>query len=197
MVDMSINKLLDLISSGVAKPNRYRVNLILPPGVTEQFDGVMPLSVSGQITRVDHTINRQGRIGLMASAASLPSRMLDTMESRVYGQKRRLPFSYAVSENVNVTLTTTKDFPERKYIEVWQGAVANISSNTMNYPAEYLGQVEISALDAKGNKTYSVTLVNAYPMSLGNTELSYNANNTAAFTPASFSYHTWYSNIIN
>jgi len=79
----------------------------------------------------------------------------------------------------------------RRYFEIWQNAVVNIQSNTMNFYSEYVSDVIIEQLDTEGNPTYGVQLIEAYPMSVTAMDYSYSNQNTIQNIAIVLTYKYW------
>lgn len=194
MTDMSISNFLAKMSPrGLAYPNRYKIRIHPPTGILAFASGVSPYAVSGRFQQAINFINAGGVIEMMAAQVSLPSRIFDMMELRTYGVSQRIPFSVAISETLTMMFLSSSWYAERHYFELWQSIVANVRSNTMNYPKEYLGRVEIIALDKEGKETYQVMLEDAIPTSVQQIDLGYATNNVPVFTPVSWTFKNWSS----
>lgn len=194
----SISYFLDKIAGrGIATPNRYKIRIYPPRGIQQfaEISGVSPFAVFGQYQSTANIINMNGLIDIMAAQVSLPSRMLELMEVRTYGPKQKLPFGVSATETVSMLFLSSSWYAERHYFELWQSIIANFRSNTMNYPNEYLGRVEIITLDREGNEGYKVMLEEAFPSAVQQIDLSYSTNNTPVYTPVSWSYRNWSSPI--
>ena len=194
--DLSITNFLNRIAQrGLASPNKYKIRIYPPAGIQQFADAssVSPFAIYGKFQSAANFINNNGSIDIMAAQVSLPSRMLDLMEVRTYGPKQKLPFGVSTTETVSMMFLSSSWYAERHYFELWQSIIANVKSNTMNYPTEYLGRVEIIALDKEGNEGYKVILEDAFPSAVQQIDLSYATNNSPVYTPVSWTFKNWSS----
>ena len=194
MINLSITNFLANLKDGLAMPNRYRVTIFPPRGI-EAVEGVSSLVYTQNINKNFTSLNPANRMSLLALGAMLPSRNMELMEIRTYGIKQQLPFSISVNEPLIVSFLGTSYLAERKYFEIWQAAIANLKSNTMNFPNEYLGSMVIDVLKRDGTIAYTVTLTDVFPSVVPQLELSYSSNNTPMLIPVTFIFKTWDSNI--
>lgn len=82
-------------------------------------------------------------------------------------------------------------FDTRDFFEVWQSAVINISTNTLNFPDEYVSDVSIMAMTRDGRDAYGVKLFEAWPVTIGETSLSYSDADTLAAVTVGMEYKYW------
>lgn len=191
--DVSLTTFLSSLYRGIATPNRYKIRLHPPAGISVFTEGVSPFAQVEHYRSANNYINHNGMVEMMATQVGLPSRLFDMMEIRTYGVKQRLPFSISTSEMITIMFTGSSWLAERHYLELWQNIVANVGSNSMNYPDEYLGSVEIILLDREGNESYVVILDDAFPQAVQQIDLNYSSNNIPLFVPSNWSFKTWRS----
>lgn len=192
MVDLSINSFLSKFKTGVSKPSRYEVKFSLPKGVSvgEGEIGVNNDAINGRIQRMQSYFNAQGSINVKCHTATLPQRALMTREHRQNSAPFRVPYS-ASYEPVTFSFYMDSNADSRDYFEVWQSAVVNLGTNTINFYDEYVSDIEMVMLDPYGEESYGVTLFDAYPTSIGMIDLSYGQVNAYTTCVVSMSYKSW------
>jgi hypothetical protein len=192
--DLSITSFISKINLGLAKPSRYRVEFSLPRGFEDSpsLPGVNSNSSSSLIKSQEANMNRQGYINIMCHSCNFPQRTLLTYEHRQLIGPYRVPYSQTY-DPVTFSFYTDPYYTVREYFDIWQNAVINIGSNTVNYYNEFTSDIRIVSIDNEGNDTYFVDLYEAYPLNVGMVDLSYsNMNNTQTIT-VTMSYKYWAS----
>ncbi len=176
---------------GVATTNRYRVELFLPAGVGGSSGaGVNDDARSGAISAMQNYFNGSEQINVKCQNALLPGRSLDTYDYRQNSAPFRLPYSSTYGP-AGLTFLADAGFDTRDFFEVWQSAVVNIGTNTLNFPNEYVADVNIYILDRAGDDRYGVKLYEAWPVDISETQLSYADQNTTAAVAVSLEYKYW------
>lgn len=183
---------LSKFRDGVASSNRYRVEFFLPRGVNLGGGqlGVNDDARVGQITTMQNYFNAKEQVNVKCHTASFPERNLETYEYRQNSAPFRLPFSSSYNP-VSFTFMADGRFDTRDFFEVWQSAVINISTNTLNFPDEYVSDVSIMALTRDGRDAYGVKLFEAWPVTIGETSLSYSDADTLAAVTVGMEYKYW------
>lgn len=189
---MDIMSFLARFSDGFSKPNRYRVEMVLPPGVALGAGeiGVNNDARRGQISRMNSFFNSGGDIDVKCHTMTFPQRSLMTMEHRQNSAPFRTPYS-ATYDPVTFSFYANAFMDARDYFEVWQSAVVNLGSNTMNFYDEYVADIKLHMLDDYGEDAYTVTLFEAYPLNIGIVDASYSQANTVTTCTVTMSFKSW------
>lgn len=151
------------INTGIARPNRFKVVL---PGDT-------------------------GSIGILCYGCTLPQRSLKTYDLNQRGVPYRIPFSQEYSP-VTFSFYATPEYNTRLFFEDWQHKViASYAMNVMGTYNRFVKEVKIQALGRAGDITYGVKLFEAYPLTIGDSDLNYGTNNTYQTVSVTLSYKYW------
>ena len=193
--DLSVTSFISRFGSGFARPNRYRVEFSLPRGFSASpaLPGVNSNSSSALIQFQEIAMNQNGNINIMCHSCNLPQRTLLTYEHKQLIGPYRVPYSQSY-DPVTFSFYTDPQYTTREYFDIWQNAVINIGSNTLNYYNEFTSDIRIFTLDNLGNDTYFVELYEAYPINIGIVDLSYSNMNTTQTVTVTMSYKYWASN---
>lgn len=178
---------------GVLKPNRYRVLFTLPEGVQATAEvglKIKQASVSGNILGSNMSLNENGGIDIKCHTATFPQRTLQTYEINQNTSPYRVPFSQ-MYDPVTFSFYADSTADTRRFFDIWQNAVVNVKSNTLNFYTEFVRNVTIWSLDDAGNETYGVVLRDAYPLSVGAMEVSYSQANNFQTTVVTMAYRNW------
>ena len=157
---------------GYAVPNRFEV-IIAPPG--------------GE--------NAQSKkISLRCESVTLPGRNLNTLtDSNIYGPTREVVNGVTYAEDISMTFQASAELDERRFFEKWQELAFNKQTWNVGYYDDYVSTVEIYLLDKQDQRRYGIKLIEAFPKTIGGTDLSQSANNEIIKIPVSFSFRYWES----
>lgn len=190
--DHSVMGFLSHFKLGIAKPSRYRVEFNLPKGVNLAPGqiGVNEESTANNIRRMQNYFNSQGGIDIKCLNATFPQRSLLTSEHRQNSAPFRVPFS-STYDPVTFSFYADSTFDTREYFEIWQGAVVNFGTNTMNFYDEFVSDVRMFQLNDLGEDSYSVELFEAYPINVGIVDSSYAQANAFQTITVTMSFRSW------
>ena len=195
----SVDNFISKFKNGIARPNRFRVEFMLPSGVVGGAGilGVNPTSRTGAIQQSERALNKNGLISILSHTTMLPARELQLIGASAGGGSYPAAVPFGVSyQPITVSFYTDAHYSTREYFDIWQNAVFNVKSRTINYYNEYTSDVRIHALDREGNTTYSITLKEAYPNSISECDLSFSSVDTLQTVTVSFSYKYWHSDTV-
>lgn len=183
---------LSKFRDGVSRPNRYRVEFTLPRGVGLGAGeiGVNDDARAGNITQLQQYFNQNGAIDVKCHTMTMPQRSLLTTEQRQNSAPFRTPYS-ATYDPVTFSFYSDPYLDTRDYFEVWQSAVVNLGTNTMNFYDEYVSDIKMVMLDMYGNDAYRVTLYEAYPLNVGMVDASYSQVNTLTTCTVTMAFKSW------
>lgn len=184
-----INSFLSHFKSGIASPSRYRVRFNLPKGIPS-VSGSAWESTQANIRRWQSELNGTEKINVFCHTCTMPQRSLMTYEHKQLNAPYKVPYSQSY-DPVSFVFYGDGDLSARRYFEIWQNAVVNIQSNTMNFYSEYVSDVIIEQLDVEGNTTYGVQLIEAYPMSVTAMDYSYSNQNMIQNIAIVLTYKYW------
>jgi hypothetical protein len=176
-------------NSGVARANRFRVSFNLPRGIDNEYF-TNTSSAIGEIQGVQNELNRTGGIDLMCHSCTLPSRELQSFDLQQMGPPHRMPNTVSYMP-ITFTFYSNGNLSSRRYFEVWQTAVHNISSNTFNFYNEYVSTIRIGILDTENRETYSVRIWEAWPSSIAGVDYAYGSNNSPQSFVVTMQYKYW------
>lgn len=192
--DQSVSDFLAKFQRGFASPNRYRVEFSLPSGVkalTAGMIGVNADALAKNMPGMNSFFNSNNQVNIACHTMTMPQRSLMTYEIKQNSAPVRYPYS-ATYDPVTFSFYVNSDYNTRDFFEVWQSSVVNFSTNTINFPDEYVSNVKMYAQDTHGQDTYGVTLENAYPLNIGIVDFSYSQMNAFQTITVTMSYKWWY-----
>ena len=141
----------------------------------------------------DQTLNKDGAINIACHNLVMPGRTLMLADHKQIGGPYRIPYSQTY-DPVTFTFYGDRNLNARRYFDIWQTAVININDNSINFWNEYTADIEIAQLDKKGEKTYVVTLYEAYPFAVGDVPYAYASTHQVQDVSVSIQYRIWRAN---
>ena len=183
---------------GFARPNRYLI-VVHPPQKIQLTPGGPP-SEQGRDDDVNELKSSQMRenVGLMCNAITLPTRDVNTVDHRMYGPGRKMPYAYSFNGNIECSFYGDKFLRQRLFFENWQKGIMNINSHNMKYYDDYVGSIDIFTLgqfdagrEDEARVTYGVRLYECYPQTIGSIEYAYGNNDQATIVPITLNFRTW------
>lgn len=180
---------------GVMKPNKYEIYFTLPAGVNSSFNFVHPVARNGVVRAKDFLMNSTGSINIKCHTALFPQRTLATAERLQNSSPFRVPYS---SNYDPITLSFYADgtADTRRYFDVWQNIVINVDSNTLNFYDEFTSDIFIWNLDDAGRRTYGIQCIEAYPLAVGASDISYSNQNNFQNVTVTLNYRRWKSLVL-
>lgn len=174
-----------LSRQGVSRASDYRVNIQLPGAASRTFSaGLSDLS-------------------FRAEAVELPGRSVQAMTYRDYGVPREIGYS-TVYTPITVSFLCSRDLRERALFTNWQDAIvgdhravnfADGKSFNTGYYDEYVADMDIIKYDERGEKMFTVKVIEAYPRTVNAMPLSYGSDELLRVS-VSFQYR-YFQELIN
>lgn len=164
----AISEILGALSTGIARPNRFKIEL-------PNDDG--------------------GQFGILCYACTLPARGIQTFELKQRGVPYKVPFSQDY-QPITFSFYATPRLNTRKYFERWhKDVVISYKYNVMGTYTNFARPVKIKMLDQMGEVGLTVSLIEAWPINIGEVDLNYGTNNTYATITVTLSYKYWVSGV--
>ena len=196
----TINRFISQINQGegFSRTNRFIVR-INPPAreFIDEFDMTPGNNDLESLTMIEN-------IDMMCNSVVLPSRDINTANHLMYGPSREMPFAYAYSKSVEISVWADKFFRQRMFFENWQKKIMNIKTHHMNYYDNYVGSMDIFQLGQfdieQQNKsyqvdnasvTYAVRLHEVYPQTIGSINYNSGTSNEIVNLPITLNFRNW------
>ena len=155
----SIRNFLDSFSqSEVARSNRFDVNIIVPPGL---------LQYKSQLN---------GGLTLRCENANLPGRTFGTVDQK-FGSNPTQKFPmHASYEDITFSFIISGDMQERTFFDIWMEFINPTKTFDFAYKQDYSSTIIVYQYDQYDKMTYSVSLYNAYPISINQMDLDWSTD---------------------
>lgn len=186
----SVSAFLTYFPNGIARPNRFRVELTLPSGISDSSQNVNTESMSDNISSVDASLNQAGSINIKCHSVTLPQRTLQTFETKMNSASFRIPYA-CTYDPITIAFYADGSMDTREYFEIWQASVMNFGNNTMNFYNEYISDFLIYVQDQEGNDRYGIKIFEAYPIAVSAVDLNYGSDNAPLIVMVTLSYKSW------
>ena len=172
-------------SAGFYLPNRYEVNLHLPSAIRFGQGGQRARRVLDSVTRNTDTVKR---VSMSAKTANLPGRSLVTVTNEnIYGPTHDIATGQTYGD-LSITFYMGEDFGERYFFEDWQKLTFNHDTFDLNYYKEYIGSIEIFALNKQDDRIFGLEIQECYPDSIDGTDVSADSVTAPAELTVGFKY---------
>ena len=171
----SLNAILGSNASrdGYSRPNRFEVVITLPAGVSGASSGGAGDSALASNMQQIRSGETARRISFRCNSISMPDRSLRTVvNSNIYGPPHDIVQGQTYA-TVSASFYLSSDLAERYFFEEWQKTTFNTDTYDINYYKEYIGSVDIYALNEKDERQYGIKLEECYPDTIGGINFSH------------------------
>lgn len=158
------------------------------------FEVDIPASGPGRPLPVAH----QQSFILRCEAAVLPGLNINSMNQKVYGPERKLPYA-GTYEEASMSFICSEDLRERKFFELWQERIVGLNSSPIEsalntydigYYKDNVVDITIRQLTDIGSAGYTCKLFEAYPISLSQQELKWSSTEALRLN-VRFAFHRY------
>jgi len=172
----SISDFKSSFVTDVARPNKFDVEIPVP--IT-----LIPFRGMSRILK------------MRCENAELPSRTFATADRKI-GSNPVEKFPYQPTYNdTTLTFIVSDDMNERIFFDTWQEFINPTYSFNFTYKTDYVSNITINQYDVENDKSYSVTLIDAYPISVNQLDLDWSADGHHKLTVV-FAYSYWMNNSV-
>lgn len=166
-------------SQGLARNNRFGVLIGVPQLLTRQ--GVNPGSIVPEMF-------------MFCESATLPGMNLSSTQARTFGEYREMPYE-RLYDAVTLSFINDSGLNIKSFWEQWINSIQNPYTRNFEYYNDYTGQIDIFVYDAINAARYVVTLYEAYPKTLSQSELNQSGREIIK-TSVTIQYRYWRSSAI-
>lgn len=160
-------------STDLARPSRFDVELPIPIGLVP-YRGI------------------SRRMNLRCENAELPGRTVATTAMKIYGAEEKFPYQSTFGD-IALTFIVGDDMKEKLLFDAWINWINPTVNYNFKYKADYASNVRINQYDVHNNVTYSVDLLDAFPVSMNSMNLDWASDGHHRITVV-FAYTSWRNN---
>jgi hypothetical protein len=144
------------------------------------------------ITRPGSSSTESRNVSMRCESINLPGRNLNSAtDSNIYGPTREVVNGVTYADDINMTFQASSGLEERVFFEEWQALAFDERSWNVGYYNDYISTVDIYILDRQNQRRFGLKLHEAFPKTIGATELSQAANNELIKLAVTFSFRYW------
>lgn len=194
---MKISDFVGQISNGLARSNRFIVNLTPPSVMTNALrgQGESTSSYTGfqEVTNVNSasSYGKLQNILLLCDSAQLPGVSLTTAQIRTFGEIREIPYEIDY-EPITLTFFVDAEMNVKKMFDLWMMSTQFKETRKFSYYDSYTTTMTIYVQDMEENNRYIVELYEAYPKTVSAVQVDY-SNKDVMKLSVTMMYKYWRS----
>lgn len=194
---MKISDIVGQLSGGLAKANRFIVNLTPPSTVSYYMSGQGQTSSDFvQLSKVENLNSASGysklqNILLLCDTAQLPGLSLNTAPIRSFGEVREIPYELNY-EPITLSFYVDANMNVKKLFDLWMASIQIKDTRNFSYYDSYTTKLSIYVQDMEENNRYIVDMYEAYPKSVSSVQLDF-ANRDIMKLQVTMEYKYWRS----
>lgn len=128
-------------------------------------------------------------LSLYCSTCTLPGKGFSTVEQYHHGPIRKVPYS-ELYDDVTTNFYETEHLDVKEFFNNWHLRISDDSYYFAFYK-DIIGTVKINIENKRGYKTTGITLIEAYPINVGEIELAYSEDGAIPVLPVQWAFHHW------
>lgn len=169
----TLNEFIAYVKNGVAKNNKFLVNLTLPEDLADMKD-----------------INMR-KVLLFCDQAAIPGVSFASAPIRSYGETRELPYE-KLYEQITLSFYLDAKLTIKTLFDRWIQLVQDPVSRDFTYPKDYkTHSIEILVGNVEGEQVYKCVLYNCFPKAIAPIQLDYSGKDVMKLSVTmSYEYYT-------
>lgn len=167
----NINDFLASFKTDVARPNRFDVMIPVPIQLMAYYGTAKNLT-------------------FRCETAELPSVTYETFDQKIYGPTEKYPHQKNYNEST-FTFMVSDDMSEKLFFDAWMELINPSSTYDFPYKRDYATEITVNQYDANGDISYSISLDDAFPVSVNQLDLDWGSVDSYHKLSVVFVYKTW------
>lgn len=160
-------------NTDLARPSRFDVNVPIPIGM-------LPYRQIGRTLK------------MRCESTELPGRSISTTTMKIYGVEEKFPYQTSFND-ISLTFIVGDDMAEKKFFDAWLNWINPTINYNLKYKADYAIPLTINQYDVKNELSYSVTMLDAFPIAINQLDLDWSSDGHHKLT-VTFAYTSWRNN---
>lgn len=124
--------------------------------------------------------------------AELPGRTFATMEQKTYGPVEKFPYLTTYND-IDLTFIIDDNMETKVFFDAWLNYINPTYNYDFKYKESYATTITVNQYDVRNKPSYSVDLIEAYPISINQLSLDWNSDSIHKLT-VTFAYTSWRNN---
>ena len=130
-----------------------------------------------------------------AENAELPSRTFSTADQKIGSNPvEKYPYQTSYNETTMIFMLSD-DMSEKLFFDAWQEYINPTYSFDFRYKDDYISTIQVNQYDMTNTLTYSINLIDAWPISVNQLDLDWSADGYHKLSVV-FAYRYWVNNSI-
>lgn len=154
---------------------------------TNRFDVQIPVP----LTLIPYVSSAKS-LTYRCETAQLPGRTFATTEQRTYGPIEKYPYLNTYGD-LDLTFIVDDDMNQKVFFDAWMNYINPLYNNNMRYKGDYSTTIVINQYDVTNKLSYSVNLIDAYPISINQMDLNWGDDGYHKLS-VTFAYTYWQNN---
>jgi hypothetical protein len=171
----SINDFKSSFKGDLARTNRFNVDIPVP------------------LTLIPY-IKTSRNLVYRCENANLPGRTLATSELKTYGPVEKHPYLTTYND-IDLTFIVDDDMQQKIFFDAWLNYINPTYNYNMRYKENYATTMTINQYDVNDKLSYTVSLFDAFPISVNQMDLDWNGDGYHKLT-VTFAYTFWKNNTL-
>jgi hypothetical protein len=167
--------------------NDFKASFTQDLARTNRFDVEIPIP----LTLIPY-ISSAKNLKYRCENAQLPGRTFATTEQKTYGPIEKYPYLTTYND-LDLTFIVDDDMNQKIFFDAWMNYINPLYNNNMRYKGDYSTTIVVNQYDVTGEKTYSIDLLDAYPISMNQMDLNWNDDGYHKLS-VTFAYTYWKNN---
>jgi hypothetical protein len=159
----------------LARPNKFDVFIPIPVGLAPYL-----------------TVSRA--LNYRCESTDLPGRAIATTTQKIYGPEEKFPYQTTYND-INLTFICTDKMEEKNFFDAWLEYINPSVTFNFKYKEKYAVNVRINQYDVRNKVSYSVDLVEAFPIGINEMPLDWSSDGYHKLT-VTFAYTKWRNNSV-
>jgi len=170
--------------------NDFKSSFVKDLAKSSKFDVYIPVPIPLVLY-----VNQVKNLNLRCEETNLPGRTFATADLKI-GSSPVEKYPYATTYNdIDLTFILDDTMDHKVFFDSWMNYISPDYTWNLRYKEDYATTITINQYDAKNEKSYSVDLYEAYPISMNQLDLSWGSEGYHKLN-ITFAYTSWKNNSI-
>ena len=167
--------------------NDFKASFTKDVARTNRFDVEIPVP----LTLIPYVSSARSLI-YRCETAQFPGRTFATTEQKTYGPIEKFPYLNTYND-LDLTFIVDDDMSQKVFFDAWMSYINPLYNNNYRYKGDYATTLVINQYDVSGEKTYSINLNEAFPISMNQMDLNWGDDSYHKLS-VTFAYTYWQNN---
>jgi len=172
----SITDFISSFQNDLARPNRFDVNIPIP------------------LTLIQYR-NISQKLTFRCESTNLPGRTISTTDQKIYNIVEKFP-NQTTYQDMDMTFLVGGDMAEKQFFDSWLELINPTTNFNFKYKGDYSTSITVNQYDINNNLTYTIELVDAFPIAVNQLDLDWSNDGYHKLTVV-FAYTYWKNNSLN